>query len=248
MTLRRVVAVIGQSNERGHITSLGTAVGLPQVSTVGPYTEDPLRPNGAVTATDGGYYGSNYPYIASTLYAEGRGWNVFRNCAVGGTGIVADWCGDAGSGVPATSADGAWDPNGHIATAVAELSHGDFDERVAVIAFGQTDAAAGVSASNYAQAHINLAEYLLSLGEEFRVFLGFTCYQPSAASWFANSGSVGVASALSYFAGDPRVFAGANLYEALGTTVGLKEGTHMDERAFHLAAKAYVAAFVAAGW
>lgn len=238
--VRRIVAICGQSNERGrwvHQTVGGAFLQTPG----GTMHGDPLPPN---AGTDG----SMWPVVMHDLWLRDKR-NVFkvRNTAVGGTSIVADWCGTDGS-VPFSDADGGWDPNGYIATIATELGIGDFDERWLFVSIGQGDANAGTTAANFALAHVNIANHFLVKGRRYRVAIGFTNLGSGSQSQYPDELDPGIASVLSTFADESRVIAGANLYARFGATLNTTDGSHMDSRSYTRAAGAWVDALIAGGW
>lgn len=212
---RRVFALVAQSNERGNGENSAN-VGVPLYGYYGPPTQDPVQPNGDAVAPSGGsFFGSLWPRLVSRLWDEGGTSLIVKNTAVGGTSIVTDWCGES-AGMPLADGDVGFDPNSYFSTAWANVSSFR-GEIFGVISLGQNDAAAGTSFAAYRQGVINAANYFLNRGA--KAVIGFTGYGGSSSSWYQDVGSPAVRSALAYFAGNPNVLAGANLFDKYGTTL-----------------------------
>ncbi len=219
--MNRLIVVVGQSNERGNDTA------TLRKSVIGACA-DPIPPKGTS-------YGSWWPIVVDNDAERGIKTRV-RVAAVGGTGVVMEWCGDTsgvGTGTPYDMNDGGFDPNGYFADALAEATAGTFDEVIVVISFGQRDSVLNVSAANFQLGLENAVNYFLSNG--VKVALGFSCFKTGADSWYQNNGNVGYQAALATFANNSNVIEGANLYEGIGTGVELPDGDHMASRGYEIA-------------
>jgi len=242
--MKKIIAsLVGQSNERGRRKSSYVAdTGAETNSFYGCPCTDPISPNGIDDSPGNGNWGSWWPRAAEKWWVNQNVWIRIRNTAVGATSIVEHWCGDpsgVGTGVPYSSADGGFDPNSYLADALAELSPSGYDEKWVFISIGQRDAANNASLANFQLGLENTVNYFLDNG--IKVALGFTCYQPGNATWFANNGDPGWAAALATFSGNANVIAGANLYRTLNTNVGLYDGSHMTESSYDQAGDAWAA-------
>lgn len=156
-----------------------------------------------------------------------------------------------------SSSNARFDPNGYIAAAYIGLSASTgFDEKWCFISIGQGDKTMQVIASDYAQALKNITDYMLARG--VKVAMGFTCAGNTAGleAWYQSDLLPGYATALTSYAGNTNVVAGANLRTALGALTtspasgpGLQaDNLHMNDIAYQLASEAWRDALVLAGW
>lgn len=150
-----------------------------------------------------------------------------------------------------------FDPNGYVAFAFSGSNAAvGYDEKWCFISIGQGDKTMSVVAADYAQALINLTNYMLNRG--IKVALGFTCSGNSAGleAWYQSELLPGYANALSAFEGNKNVIRGANLRQALGilpTNPSSGPGVqsdllHMNDPAYALASEAWRDALISAGW
>lgn len=150
-----------------------------------------------------------------------------------------------------------FDPNGYLSAAYSGLSASTgFDEKWCFISIGQGDKTLSVIAADYAQALRNITDYMLA--RSVKVAIGFTCAGNTSGleTWYQSDLLPGYAAALTSYAGNKNVIAGANLRAALGlltTTPASGPGVqvdnlHMNDAAYALASEAWRDALVAAGW
>lgn len=141
-----------------------------------------------------------------------------------------------------------FDPKGHLATMAAGLTSAvGYNEKWAFLSIGQGDASLSTTRTVFGQGIISAVNYALASGAD-KVFIGFTCYS-GADAWYTSDLLPARQDALTYFASDARVKAGANLRESLGvltvspalpTTPGLQaDGAHMNDPAYDLASEAW---------
>jgi hypothetical protein len=146
------------------------------------------------------------------------------------------------------SGSARFDPNGYCAAAAAALSRPGFDVKVSYQSIGQGDKTLSTSRGRYSQGLQNYALYMMSQGADLAM-IGFTCWGNTAGltAYYDSTLVPGWRDALAALAGNPKVVAGANLYEELGTLplVGQNETTpgvfsadnlHMNNQALKLAA------------
>lgn len=158
-----------------------------------------------------------------------------------------------------TSSSALFDPNGYLATCAASFSAAvGWDTKLALISIGQGDKTLSVSRAQYANALKNATSYLLANGAD-KVAIGFTCTGNTAGltAWYDSDLVPGWSDALAYFASDPRVITGANIYAvmpslptspAIKTTPGIKaDFLHMNNAAMAIASSAWNDALVTAG-
>jgi len=226
--IRRIrLAVAGQSNTFGH------GLFVHQNYYGAPYA-DPS------SGTDGSWW----PTALDKLFLKTDIWCDVADTAVGATGIVQHWCTEdsnssagvddgVGTGVPYNMNDGVdWDKKGYLANSLAKAKEYSMHEPWVYISFGQSDSLT-TTLANFQLGLQNAIDYYLANG--VKVILGFTCYYAAQATWFANSGTVAVANILANYTGSKTVYAGANLYEELGTDILFFDGIHMTERSYILA-------------
>lgn len=192
-------------------------------------TVQPTHTSGTVTGGDG---------IAWTFMAAARSQDV------------------AGYIYPYT--DAYFDPNGFCAGALwPHQNRGGYTNKVVLISLGQTDKTMGTLSAEFSTGYQNAANYFLA--NNVQVALGFTCYGASTGldAWYSAQLLPGYAAALAAFAGNPNVFAGANLRAALGVISSVGDATavpglqsdqlHMNNPTLPLAAKYELTAFQTAG-
>lgn len=220
-------------------------------------------------------------YSASMVVAHGSyvldGGNVYK--AVGAIGSlytlnVAPSVGVGASGLSswtnlgaataediagAVYAEGSarFDPNGLLAAVIAGTqSRPGYDRKIACISIGQTDKTLSSTRAQYAAALVATANYYTARGYE--VAIGFTIYGATSGldAWYSDQLLPGRADALAQLAGNPSVFEGANLREALGVLpvsptsgIGLQaDQLHGNQACMFSAATAWDAAMQAAGY
>lgn len=154
-----------------------------------------------------------------------------------------------------TQSSALFDPNGWLAALATAMNARAVGDRVIAISIGQTDKTVGTTSAQFRDAYIAVANWALSRG--YKVAMGFTCDGTTAglSTWLSGTGQPGKNSALAAFGGNGNVFAGADLYAALGTlavsttTVGLKaDQLHLNVYAKDSAAEAWDRALQAAGY
>lgn len=238
---KRVVAIVGQSNESGAATT---------------FRKTNLHgcPNADSTAVTGGSW---WPLMAEALFAKTKAYTyVLHYTAKGSTSIVKDWCGTSTGTVTGTvynQADaGLFDPNNYLftsATSVKTLLDAaiGFDEKWVFLSIGQQDAFLGTTRAQFALGYQNVIDYLLAQG--YKVAVGFTFYAPVYDTWYATVGNLAIADVLAHYAGNTNVISGANLYATLGKAVSMPLGNvHGDDRAYDMASIAWVNTLNAQGW
>lgn len=153
------------------------------------------------------------------------------------------------------SSNALFDPNGMFAsikTNMDALAPG-YTKAVA-ISIGQTDKTVGATQAQYQAALTNAAAWCLAQG--YKVLIGFTNNGVTAGlnAWLSGTGKPGRDAALTSFAGNPNVFAGADLFTTLGALavstmdVGLlPDQLHMNSMARDKGADAWDAKLAAAG-
>ncbi len=151
-----------------------------------------------------------------------------------------------------------YDPNGYIAAAAAISTRPGFDDRGVLVSIGQGDHNVSSTRSQYAQAMVNVATHLSSLG--LTVWLGMTCYMAGVASRETTFQTVllpGREDALAALAGNPRVKRGGDLRSGLGVlvapsadnVVGLQsDELHLTSAGYEAAGLVYATAFQNVGW
>lgn len=151
-----------------------------------------------------------------------------------------------------------FDPNSYLSTAYTNLNAMvGYDKKAVIISFGQTDADLTTSRAAFAAAYISTANYFLA--RNVQVVLGFSCYCAVSGNeaWYQSNLLPGYQDALTSFAGNANVFAGANLRTALGVlTVSPAAGSpglqsdqyHMVDISYYAASAAWDAALSAVGF
>jgi hypothetical protein len=237
---KRVVAIVGQSNESGAATTFR------KTNLYG-------CPNADITSVTGGSW---WPLMAEALFAKTSAYTyVLHYTAKGSTSIVANWCGTStgtNTGTVYSKADAGFDPNNYLrtsATSVKVLLDAaiGFDEKWVFLSIGQQDASLNTTRAQFALGYQNVIDYLLSNG--YKVAVGFTFYAPVYDTWYSTIGNLAIADVLTYYTGNQNVISGANLYATLGTAVSMPLGNvHGDDRAYDMAAIAWVNTLNPQGW
>ena len=151
-----------------------------------------------------------------------------------------------------------FDPNGAFANLKSKLDAAPtICERWMAISIGQTDASIGLVQSAYTAALVNAARWGVAQG--YKVVLGLTCSAVPAgtvANWMAATGKAGWQAAVAQLASTAGVYAGPDLYTALGDLsvtadgVGLQgdgNNVHLNSLARDVAASLWDSALAAAG-
>lgn len=162
------MAVIGQSNEQGVSDTDSYTVH-------GPFTADPIPPNGAA--------GSGYAYLVD-WFAYYKATAVrFRNTAVGATSILEQWCGYTGTlgtdAVAKRPEDDGFDPNDYLANvwdAINRPSTNPDRRWVLVEGPGQRDDNLGTLATEFEDGLDSACRYLLDQDPSVHMTVGFTIY------------------------------------------------------------------------
>lgn len=251
--MKVVAFVVGQSNERGNCK-------------IYPALYDGVS-NGGVCETKVAEYGfpnvsdrAYWPYATELLWkTDSANILVHFNTAKGGSSIVHDWCGTAGT-VPYSMVDGGFDPNNMlsgtpvnttssaingdyasedcISTVMPNVPVNGFDEQWVFLAIGNNDSNRDTTRANFAQGYINIIEWCLANGID-KVFVGLS--PPSRQdddNGYETELDPGIQDVLEHYASNNSVFEGANLWRKFsGNASVCWDNNHLDQDATIAAGK-----------
>lgn len=244
--MRIHLIITGQSEARGRaISQLTTPTGDPQYAKYGHPCFDPIGPN--VLSLNGKYCGSPWPKFCSRMAKE-RGHIVkVNNLAVGSSGLVQDWCGNAGgTAAPYAKDDVGFDPNSYFSDTLPYLAESGYDETWVLMNFGFNDSGDGISPANFQLAHENAVDYYTENLSTVKVAIGLTSINPSQHAIY-DTYKPAIAAAI---ASRSNAYASADWDDVLGRNAEtiFYDGAHPTTNANNRVADAEFDAFVALGW